>query len=242
MMEDINILTARRGYVFRGDDIRLSLLTVPLVQDQIKQAFNFQIAGIGAPMPTFGPVPQTIPAGVVFDAGAWISPDQQFVPIRFLHIEPLRIVIDVAGPSSNVDSIFQQFREVLRRLEAVTKAPLIGEPVDTRDYTEITARFSWAPTELFKDSVQSALRRAMGADDPSGHRDIVPTLFLMKHGLRETFGGLPLGDPQMFQFAVRAGTVVQDHIYISTAPLDSDSHIAYLRNLDEALAGVAKPG
>jgi len=53
--------------------------------DHIQQLFQFQLATIGSPLPTFGDVPATFPPGVVFDHGVALSPGDRMVPIRLLH-------------------------------------------------------------------------------------------------------------------------------------------------------------
>src|SRR5437764_371982 len=106
MLEQVKIITGRRAYEFRPDDLRLSLLSTKIVQEQIQQLFQFQTSAMGTPAPMFGDVPVTYPPGFVFDVGVWLSPDEQLVPIQFLHFEQRRIVIDVAGSSIAIPHIF----------------------------------------------------------------------------------------------------------------------------------------
>src|SRR5947209_3127631 len=110
MLEQIKLLSSRRAYEFRPDDLRLSVLSVKPVQEQITQLFQFQTSIMGTPMATFGDVPVTYPPGFVFDMGVWISQNKQVIPIRFLHFEQRRIVIDVAGPSFAITAIFDQLQ------------------------------------------------------------------------------------------------------------------------------------
>ena len=42
-------------------------------------------------------------------------------------------------------------------------------------------------------------------------------------------------DPHSFSLTLRAGTNVDQYIYYSIAPLDSEEHLLYLRALEEAL-------
>src|SRR5258708_28360188 len=102
MLEQVKLLTSRRAYEFRPDDLRISMLSTKPVQEQIQQLFQFQTAMMGTPIATFGDVPVTYPPGFVFDMGVWISQDKQIIPIRFLHFEQSRIVIDVALPASAI--------------------------------------------------------------------------------------------------------------------------------------------
>src|SRR5260221_5979497 len=113
MLEQVKLLTSRRAYEFRPDDLRISMLSTKPVQEQIQQLFQFQTAMMGTPIATFGDVPVTYPPGFVFDMGVWISQDKQIIPIRFLHFEQSRIVIDVAGPPVALTPSFHGLRQLL---------------------------------------------------------------------------------------------------------------------------------
>jgi hypothetical protein len=71
---------------------------------------------MGSPIATFGEVSVTYPPGFVFAMGVWISQEKQILPIRFIHFEQRRIVIDVVGPSSAITAIFEQLRHFLSEL------------------------------------------------------------------------------------------------------------------------------
>src|SRR5581483_2971695 len=105
MLAQVKILTSRRAYEFSPDALRLSSVSIQPVQYQIQQLFNFQSSAIGTPMATFGEVPSTFPPGIVFNIGVWIHQEEHIVPIRFLHFEQNRIVIDVVGPTIAIDDI-----------------------------------------------------------------------------------------------------------------------------------------
>src|SRR2546426_8674141 len=126
MLEQVKLLTSRRAYEFRPDDLRLSTLSIKPMQEQIQQLFQFQTSAMGSPMATFGDVPATYPPGFVFDMGVWISEDKQIIPIRFLHFEQRRIVIDVAGPSSAITAIFGQLRQFLAEIQVSYGSPIVG--------------------------------------------------------------------------------------------------------------------
>ncbi len=87
MLEQVKILTSRRAYEFEADAIRLSMVSIQPIQQQIQQLFRFQSSVIGSPMATFGVVPLTYPPGIVFNLGAWVHQEKYIVPIRFLHFE-----------------------------------------------------------------------------------------------------------------------------------------------------------
>src|SRR5579859_6297594 len=128
MLEQVKILTGRRAYEFSADAIRLSTLSIQAVYQQIQRLFDFQSAIIGSPMPTFGEVPATYPPGIVFNLGAWIHQEQHIVPIRFIHFEQKRIVIDVAGSTSAIEGIADRLFQFLSGLQAADGSPVVGEP------------------------------------------------------------------------------------------------------------------
>src|SRR5713226_7710191 len=128
MLEQVKILTSRRAYEFSADAIRLTMLSIQPVQQQIKQLFDFQSAIIGSPMPTFGAVPATYPPGLVFNLGVWIHQEEHIVPIRFLHFEQNRIIIDVAGPTTAIDGIADRLFHFLSGIQAADGSPIVGEP------------------------------------------------------------------------------------------------------------------
>src|SRR5947207_15196277 len=149
MLEQVKLLTSRRAYEFRPDDLRLSALSIKPMQEQITQLFQFQTAAMAVPMATFGVVPATYPPGFVFDMGVWISEEKQLIPIRFLHFVQRRIVIDVAGPSSAITAVLEQLRHFLSELQASDGSPIVGEPEHMLDQTVYTAQFPFPLEALF---------------------------------------------------------------------------------------------
>src|SRR5258707_6483877 len=125
MLEQVKLLTSRRAYEFRPDDLRISMLSTKPVQEQIQQLFQFQTAMMGTPIATFGDVPVTYPPGFVFDMGVWISQDKQIIPIRFLHFEQSRIVIDVAGPSFPLPPLLLELWHFLSELSTPHLSPIV---------------------------------------------------------------------------------------------------------------------
>lgn len=237
MLEQIKTLTSRRAYEFRPDDLRLTLLSTEENQELIKQLFHFPLANIGTPITTFGPIQNMLPPGLVFNLGRWVSPEGQVIPIRFLHFEPRRIVIDVAGPSGAIDFIFQQLCEGLADQHLVDGTPVIGEPQQILDYSEITARFSTTLQILFAQKVREVLLKALSSKGSGEELVVSPTVYLqMETRGKESTGAVVSPDSRVFQLAPRLETRPEEHIYFSGAPLDSETHLAYLEELEAALA------
>jgi hypothetical protein len=236
MLEQVKILASRRAYEFRPDDLRLTTLSVKPVQEQIQQLFHFQVATMGTPMATFGDVPLTYPPGFVFNMGSWLSPDRQLVPIRFLHFEQRRIVIDVSGTSSAIDSIFEQLRHFLSELQAPDGSPVVGEAEHVLNYSEITAHFQFSLEAFFAPPLRKLFFGAVGANASSTESVLVPTIVVKAQpGEQELPAILPPYDFQSFTFALRGGTRPEEHIYCSGAPLETEEHLNYITELDAIL-------
>jgi hypothetical protein len=79
-------------------------------------------------MPTFGPIENTIPPAVVCDIGAVSFPEGSATPIRFIHFESRRVVIDIAGPSSRIDVVFEQLQQILAMVAVPDGSAAMGTP------------------------------------------------------------------------------------------------------------------
>lgn len=234
MPENIKVLTSRRAYEFQVDDLRLSMLITKPIQDHIQQLFQFQATAIGTPTPTFGDVPATIPPGVVFNAGVWITSDEQIVPIRFLHFEQHRIVIDVAGHSSAIDGIFERLSVALSQLQAPDGSPIIGTPERVLNYSEISGEFLFSLDAIIAPSLRKLLQTMIPTQN--NEEILIPTVALQPFSSKQKVESVPgPNDPHSFTFTLRAGTLPQNRIHFSGAPLDSERHLAYLTDMEEAL-------
>jgi hypothetical protein len=180
----------------------------------------------------FGDVPNTYPPGSVFDVGVIASRDGEFVPIRFIHFEAQRIVIDVAGKSSAIDTIYDMLRSTLAEFKIADGSPLIGEPYRVLDYSELIAQCDFPLDRILSPQLRDLYSRTF-AGDPQDGQVLVPTIGVQAHKPAETvqaelgvFG---------FNFAIRAGTRPEEHVYFSSAPLDTDAHVAYLTEFVQAI-------
>lgn len=230
LMDQIRLLTARRAYEFRPDDLRLSVLSTPDAQQQIRQLFEFQIVQIGPPLQTFGPIPATIPPGVIFDYGV-ASNTETDVPVRFLHFEPFRIVVDVAGPTATIDWMYEQLNQLLRDIRDIDGSPAVGEPIRTVDYSEISAQLSFGLGDLLKQPVGRLAQDTFG--EYEGNSIVFPAnINFLSVDPSQEIGSQTLSGPSL---QVRAGTKPEDRIFFSTAYLPTDPHLAWLSGLDTEL-------
>ncbi len=229
------VLTARRSYEFPPDAIRLSALSTTPVQAQIRAAFAFQSAVVGSPMPTFGPVIGTLPPGVVFDWGSYGSDDGTITPIRFIHFEPSRIVIDVAAQSSQIDAIYARLQQVLSSVRLSSRLSVIGEPSSIVDYSELLPRLGFALEELLRDPVGDFLRQRLSAAMLGSV--FVPGFVFQAVPSDQAYAGAVGSDQYVLQ--LRAGTMPGEGHLFSSAPLTTNDHEAYLRALESALRAPA---
>jgi hypothetical protein len=238
MPEDVKLLSSRRAYEFGTDELRLTTLSMAAIVQQIQQRFNFQNAGVGTPPLTFGPVTVTMPPGLVFNNGGWATPEPegQIIPIRSIHFEPRRIVIDVAGPSSCIDTIFTALYEFLGGLKAPDGAPVISKPHRTLDYSDLVARLAFPLEAPTAPGLQGVFARALGVAESVVSEVLVPTITVQVQSLATEYPGVAPSDSRFLQLALRAGTKPDEHIYFSSAPLDSEAHLRYLSELETLLA------
>jgi len=237
LLNQVKVLAARKAYEFRLDDLRLTTLCAQPVTELVREMFQFQSTALGSPLPTFGDVPGTYPPGYVFDMGVTATPEGQLVPIRFIHFEPTRIVFDIAGPSAVIDLIYSQLRHALEPITAVDGSPIIGEPETILDYSEVTAEWPTSLDSLFGPRVRKLFAQTESGRKPS-KEVVIPTISLVTQSATEKWVNAqgPSVDSRSYRFTMRAGTHPSENKCWSSAPLDSDAHIAYLTQLADAVA------
>lgn len=233
MPEQIKVLSSRRAYEFGADNLRLTILSAQQVQQQLLHTFRFQAAQTGTPPETFGTVPQTAPPGLVFALGEWTAHEGEVLPIRVLAFEPRRIVVDVAGPSSSMDTFYEALVHVLNSVPTPDGSLVVGTPNAILDYSEITAHLSFAPDAGLVPGLNALMAKALGADASAVS---IPIYTAQLHTGDEEFPGAKNLSKGFLQFTLRAGTKVEDNIYFSGAPLSSGAHIAYLGELEALLS------
>jgi hypothetical protein len=241
MAEVIAILSSSRAYEFPPDRIRLTVMALPSVGTAVQEAFQFQVAGMAVPPSTFGPVSPTFPPGAIFQLGVLAGEEGPQRHIREVHVEPRRVVISVAGPSSEIDRVWTRLRQVLDRFAAAEGAPILGDPERVREFSELTVRLDVPPQALVAPALVSAAEESAGKrDGQEEKRVLVPALHsILWPEDAEYPGDYPggsIGPRNVWTLSLRAGSVVgAGREFYSAAPLASDRHLAYLAKVERAL-------
>jgi hypothetical protein len=235
-VEDILILSARRAYDFHVDDIRLSLLSNRAVIQHIQDAFAFEVAAAAEPPETFGPVQDTMPPGLVFHLGLAPFPSGSATPVRYIHIEAQRIVIDISGSSDIIDSTFAMLMELIGTIETSEGDPAVGTPYGIRDYSDIRFRGAFHSGALAPPGVLEALASSMSNQraEPS---ELIPSMLIRLSPPGEPYlgGGTPTFDS--LRLENRAGTTPEENIYVSAAPLRTQNHLSFLERIEALFSG-----
>jgi len=242
MIADARLITARRAFEFGPDELRLTVLSIPQVREAIARIFAFQTAQVATPMPTFAPPMITVPPGLVFEIGVLNLPDSSPMPIRFLHIDGRRIVVDVAGPTSGAVAVFNALKETLANTRSPDGGPAIGQFKRTQDYSEISVKFGFSPDSLLAPGLRDLFNRMFssppGLDTPAGI--VVPSLRFGIVSPTDDYVGSPQGNDQSrYAIDLRLGSLPSDNNYYSSAPLDTESHLKYLADLGTTLGSPA---
>lgn len=238
MAEDYTILSARRAYEFPQDSVRLTAVTTTRVQDLIQDEFSFQQVKLGPPAPIFSPVKETNPPGLVGIFGQAILQRGEFVPIRYISIDATRIVVDIAGPSAAIDEVYRRLLDLLGGVHLAGEIPIVGEPERTRDHSELSARLSGPSYAMLARSLRDVFPQSFrDADVPKG-ATLLPTIQIQMMLPNQEYVGLL---PPNTALLVRAGTRPDDHVFVSGAYLDTESHRDYLERIDAALMAETDP-
>lgn len=235
-MEDIVVMSSRRAYEYRLDDIRLTLLSNRGVLQHIREPFAFELAGINQPMETFGPVPNTFPPGLVFDYGVTLFPPGEATPVRFLHVEQTRVVIDVAGPSEAIDVAFDRLNELTSGIRTADGTPALGVPLRAFDFSEIRFRTGARLEAAFRDDLFTAATEALAPPVERADTILVPSLLIRLARSDKEYRGAATPAYETWSLDLRAGIKPDELVFYSGAPLASGPHIAFLHKVESLIS------
>ncbi len=223
-LDRLSVLSARRAYEFRVDDIRLSMLSTSDLNEALRAAFKFESVTVGAPPALFGEVQNTFPPGLMCQLGE-IRTSIGPIPIRALMFDSIRMVIDIAGPSSAIEAVMRAVVDVLSGHSAPDGQPVVGEPISTADQSDLTFHADF-PLSM------GVAPRVLGAIETRAPGTTLVSTMTVRPNRGNVF---PSSPETAFILEPRAGSNLSDHHWFSSAPLDSDSHAAYLADVTEAL-------
>jgi hypothetical protein len=234
-MQDVSIIGARRSYEYLPDQIRLTLLSNTHAVQHIQQAFGFDYGAVVQPAETFGPVASTVPPGLAFYYGVVPFPEGQLTPIRFIHIEPTRVVIDVAGPTHVLEEVFRVLMELLITIGEVSGESIAPSPFTVRDQSEVRFRGSFDPRALIPLGAYEAISDSLSLFGAEGLA-LVPTIIVKPVDSASPYAGDSEAPYKNFVLDVRAGFPPNERIFYSVAPLGTGAHLQLLERIDAALA------
>jgi len=106
--------------------------------------------------------------------------------------------------------------------------------MEVHAWSELSAVLKIDPQDLIAPAVRAAWRTAA---KPKRSAAIVPSVDGQTVALDSEYSGYPGNNPRLhWNLALRQGTLAQERVFYSAAPLDTDGHIQYLRSLEKAIA------
>jgi hypothetical protein len=236
LTRDAIVLSARRAYRFPVDSIRLSMVCTPTVQARMQEAFAFHALQVAQPPTFFGPAAPTSPPGLVCAVGG-VQAGEEIVPLRGIYFDSERVIIDLAAPSSHCDGVLGMLRTVLAEFHAPDGGALLGEPLGFEDQSEMSLSADVDTARLLRPSLASYFEQRIPFD-----QRLAVSVQVRPGPPTEPFPGSGV-IPSRYTLEMRAGARADDHKWFSAAPLDSDAHLAYLREVfsDHGPLGVKAP-
>jgi hypothetical protein len=205
------------------------------VAQRVGAAFKFQMITVAKPMAFFGEVPDAVPPGLVYNVGSFRAQDGKTIPIRFLHFELARVVLDIAADSNYLDEAFSQLKAALTGLEAADGSPVLGPHEGTSDYSEVSCHLNFPVTRLLPGETNDALSAVV--------RDGQVLVPAMVFSVQEPG---PYDPPQFasdqFTVQLRAGVDIAEQVYFTNGPVRSSEIKALLAKLERALSPQAEAG
>ncbi|MBX5477266.1 MAG: hypothetical protein IRZ18_09125 [Clostridia bacterium] len=203
--------------------------------------FQFTSITLDTPAATFGPVDRTMPPGFVGNNGMLRAGDRRVVPVRFLHVEPTRVVVDVAGSSAQAERVLQRFREVVDDFLSGDGARPLGEVAGTKDFSILSVELGADLEALIHPAAREVLRLLAGASGPDD--EWVPMVggYIVSAG--KEFAGEPAGPRGLSsvgaRLTLRRAARRLDRLYYSEAALSSERHLELLNQLEQILEAAA---
>ena len=234
MIEDFRVLSARREYVFGADQLRLSMVNTPGVQNLLRQTFSFKATQQGAGLPLFHPSIPSNPPGIVFAGGAWANPDGHVVFIRGLSFDVLRMVIDIVGHSHDIDVIATTILDMVNSQRTFDGNNILGDIKSTRDYSEVSAVFPYPVSKMLHPNVRETVEKWLPSHGPL--KKWLPQIHWQAIDPSEPYPGETQIEGHVSAIGTRMGSAENEHLFFSSAALDTQQHYDYLVELSNVLS------
>lgn len=231
-MRDIEALSARQVRIFEADVVPYRVLRTGVGVEYLKNAFSFR---------------ETVSAEgeLGFLAGGFLLPEtQELLAINFMTINERKIVIEVAGNTAQADALFAEIRRVAWHGHPDSELHL-REPLITAHETQcsVTMDFDW--DALLNQLLASYMKGPALAALPG--RSSHATARIKHLSLRFTIGfttdahnlldsGITLSDKPVV-IEPRVDTPLKDRRYFTASPLDTESHMQLLAELERSILG-----
>lgn len=232
-MNDVRVIAASQSYEYDVDDLRLTVLCTQPFITALLERFRFQQVSVQTPPSLFGPVPLTAPPGLVCNLGALVTADGAVIPVRYLNIEPRRVVLAVAGSTAMAAQAFNAFRDLVNALPTADERVVAPDPRSVQNHSEISARWNVDLTALVVPAAQALLARLAG----SAPEDTPAPLLAWKPVRPGTEYEGDRINAFTFKVSMRQGSRPEARHFLTTAPLPSDEHAAALEELEGILTG-----
>lgn len=227
MPDKVRILNATRIYEFEPDAIALSIIST----DRVGRVLSSALGIPSDAAVTLGSPISTELGGVIFQQGS-ITDHEQTIVVRRLLIQPRLLSITVVESSSrSTDTVLHVIRNALSSVKTSTNRPIIGDYKSIRDHSELTAHLDFPSNAPFSTEFMRAVTL------PDVKPEWAWGLTAVAIANEQPYPG----DPQpnlltpWWHLSPRQGTKLEDRIYYSAAPLDTEAHEQLLAQVENSL-------
>lgn len=227
MIHDVVVLSSRREYFFPQDSIRLSALNADPVRGTVQLAFGFHRIDEGGHIQVFEPAITSFPPSLLFLMGHFQSEDGAVIPVRGIGFEARHVTLDVVGGPRELDAVFSHLTTVLKSLQLGDGLPILREPVQNREYSELTFRTKHS-LPLVSPAVSDLLSQHLSVQ---GRQWVPSWQWQAVEPDRALPGDQSLPPGLRFTLARRMGSTLAENHYYSVAPLAADQHVQFLSEL-----------